>query len=95
MSDLAARRKALLDALMPDDELRQLWLRDAAFYNAVNTLVRALPLWVERLADWSKAGQGSQILEMREALTAAMQGHLEDPQAAVDAEHLAWWRSQQ
>lgn len=85
----ALRRKALLDALLPDDELRHLWLTDPALYNTINVLVRTLPLWVDRLADWAKASQPRRVLEMQLALANAMTDYLEDTRESVDAEHLA------
>lgn len=88
-------RKALLDALMPDEELRHLWLRDAGFYHAVNQLVRALPAWVNTMADWAKAGQPDRIRDMMVALGGTLQDQLEPPQEAVDAERLAEWWAQQ
>jgi len=92
--EVAMRRKAMLDALMPDEELRSLWLRHSGFHNAVNTLARLLPVVVDGLADRAKLDApvpwgGESLIQFVKQLIAPK------PQEAVDSEHLRDWYAQQ
>jgi hypothetical protein len=88
------RRKALLDALMPEDELRSLWLRHAAFHNAINNLARFLPFLVDRLADQAKMTV-PMPWDVKSLVRLAEEIVEPEPQEAVDSEHLRDWYFQQ
>lgn len=92
--EAAMRRKDLLDALMPEEELRSLWLWHAGFHYAINIFARVLPILVDRLADQAKMTEP--LLWDPKSLVRFIEEVIEpEPQEAVDSEHLRDWYSQQ